>query len=351
MQWTVITPFIDETGNAKWLTPFVPGKQHQFRMLNRQTPSLAQSWHTRRSRETAYQEWLGFLNQTRMALAQKPDGIITVFPQLATTVGLRQRLASRRIPVIAWCFNIGACYPGAKRLLAQTALKDVSRFIVHSNRERENLSQWLELPLSRFEFVPLQRGKITVTEPEEMSNPFLLAMGSAQRDYSTLFKAVEKLGLRTIVVAGSHALAGLTIPDNVEVQSGLTMDECLQLAQKARISVVPLLDSQTAAGQVTIVEAMSMSRLVVATRCIGSEDYIKHGETGLLVEPYSVDDLAQTIERLWNDQELRNNISKQAGDYSSKHFSDEAAGAALGRILDDVAKEAGFDVMSLASTG
>ncbi|HAA30243.1 MAG TPA: glycosyltransferase, partial [Cyanobacteria bacterium UBA8553] len=189
-------------------------------MLNRQTPS-AQSWHTRRLRVTGSEEWLGYFNQTKEALAQKPDGIVTVFPQLATTVGLQQRFASQRIPVIAWCFNIGACYPGLKRLLAQTALKDINRFIVHSQRERENLSEWLKLPLSRFEFVPLQRAKITITETEEMNNPFLLAMGSAQRDYATLFKAVEKLGLRTVVIAGNHALAGLTIPDNVEVRSGL----------------------------------------------------------------------------------------------------------------------------------
>jgi glycosyltransferase involved in cell wall biosynthesis len=341
MQWTVITPFLEQTDNPNWLTSYVPGKQHQFRMLNRQTSS-EKSWHTRRKRETGYEEWLGFINQTKTALADKPDGIITVFPQLAATVGLRQRITRKRIPVIAWCFNLGACYPGVKRLVAQTALKDVDRFIVHSNRERENLSQWLELPLSRFEFVPLQRAEISITEQEEMTNPFLLTMGSAQRDYPTFFKAVEKLGIRTVIVAGSHALAGLTIPKNVEVQSGLTMNQCLQLAQKARISVVPLLDNQTASGQVTIIEAMRMNRPVIATRCIGSEDYIKHGETGLLVEPFSVDDLAHNIEQLWNNQELRHNIGKQAGDYSSKHFSDQAAGAALGRILDDVPKEIGL---------
>lgn len=350
MQWTVITPFHDQTNNSGWLTDFVPDKQHQFRMLHRPIRPSAQSWHTRQARVTGYEEWLGFLSQTGTALAQKPDGIITVFPQLAATVGLRQRFAPKPIPVIAWCFNVGACYSGAKRLLSKTALKNVNRFIVHSKRERENVSQWLELPISRFEFVPLQRAEITITETEEMDNPFLLAMGSAQRDYPTFFKALEKLKLRTVLVAGKHALAGLTIPDNVEVRSGLTMDECLKLAQKARISVVPLLDSQTAAGQVTIVEAMRMSRPVIATRCIGSEDYIENGQTGLLVEPYSVDDLVQAIEKLWNDHQLRENIGKQAGDYSSKHFSDEAAGAALGRILDDVAKEAGCYMKSQVST-
>ena len=351
MHWTVVTPFIEEPSNSGihvpsdsgWLTSFVPGKRHQFRLLNRQNIGARRSWHTRSSRETGYREWIGYLQQAGEALEASQGGVITVFPQLAAVVGIRQRIARPRFPVVAWCFNVGACYPGIKRLLAQTAFKDVDRFIVHSRRERENVSQWLGLPLERFEFVPLQRAEIPVTYKEEITNPFLLAMGSAQRDYPTLFKAVEKLGLRTVVVAGKHALAGLTIPPQVEVRSGLTMDECLRLAQEARVNIVPLLDNETAAGQVTIVEAMRMNRPVIATRCIGSEDYIKDGETGFLVEPYSVDDLAQAINKLWNDQELRDRIGGEAGRYSAEHFSDEAAGEALGRILDKVADEAGLN--------
>ena len=341
MQWNIVAPFFHEPSNSGWLTPFVPGERHNFHLIPRRDVWANLSWHKRASRVTGYGEWLGFWHQSSEALAALPGGIITVFPQLAAMVSLRQRFTPKRCPVVAWCFNVGACYPGLKRELARTALKSIDRFVVHSRRERENYSQWLGLPLERFVFVPLQRAEIPVIHQEETTHPFILAMGSAHRDYPTLLEAVSRLGLRTIIVAGKHALAGLTVPPQVELLSGLTPDQCYRLAQSARVNIVPLVDHKTAAGQVTVVEAMRMSRALVATRCIGTEDYIKDGETGLLVKPGSVDDLTQAINMLWNDQELRSRLGGEAGRYSAEHFSDQVAGAALGRILDAVADEAG----------
>lgn len=324
------------------MTPYVPGKRHQFRLIPRRDPLANLSWHNRSSRVTGYGEWFGYWNQSAEAWEAAQGGIITVFPQLAAIVGLRQRVARKRVPVVAWCFNVGACYPGVKQLLSRSALKDIDRFIVHSRREQVNCSQWLGLPLERFEFVPLQRAEIPVTYKEETTDPFILAMGSAHRDYPTLFEAVNKLGVRTVIVAGQHVLEGLTIPPQVEVRSGLTPQECYRLAQQARVNIVPLFNHETATGQVTIVEAMRMSRPVIATRCIGSEDYIKDGETGFLVEPSSVDDLVQAIDMLWNDHELRNRLGREAGRYAAENLSDEAVGAVLGRILDSVADETGL---------
>ncbi|BDA66123.1 hypothetical protein CAL7716_002890 [Calothrix sp. PCC 7716] len=82
---------------------------------------------------------------------------------------------------------------------------------------------------------------------------------------------------------------------------------------------------------------MQMGRAVIATRCHGAEDYIQHGETGLLVEPNSVDDLTQAIEMLWNDADLRNRLGQAAKRYALDNFSCESSGAALGKILDKVA--------------
>lgn len=338
-----MTPFVHDPCDPVWLVPFVPGKRHEFRFIPRQEEWANLSWHKRFSRMTGYKEWISYWQQSKQAWEVAQGGLVTVFPQLAAMVGIQQRLSRKRVPVVAWCFNVGACYPGLRQRLSQNVLQGITRFVVHSQHERKTCSQWLGLPIERFEFVPLQVGEIPVNFQEETTQPFILAMGSANRDYPTLFKAVEKLGLRTVVVAGQHALKGLTIPRQVEVHSGLTSAECHRLAQEARVNVVPLLDHETASGQVTIVEAMRMSRPVVATRCMGSEDYINDGETGLLVEPYSVDDLAKAINVLWNDRELNNRISKAAGRYSAAHFSDQAAGAALGRILDSIANEVGMN--------
>ena len=145
------------------------------------------------------------------------------------------------------------------------------------------------------------------------------------------------------MVAARHALDGLSPPPNVQCVGGLTPRECRHLAQRARLSVVPVWNDATASGQVTIVEAMRMGRPVVATRSIGSRDYIDDGVSGLLVEPRDPDGLRSAIDRLWDDGPLRERLGREAASFTERHCSDEAAGAALGRLLDEVEDERGME--------
>lgn len=342
MDWSFVARFSQKPDDL-WITPYVPGTRHQFHIIPRDKSWADHNWHLKQRRGiTGYEEWQGIWQQSGEAFdMNQTGGVITAFPQLAAAAGLRQRLARKPIPVVAWCFNMGACYPGIRGWLAQSTLKDINRFVVHSRRERESYSQWLRLPLERFEFVPFQVSTIPIEAQEENLEPFVLAMGSAQRDYGLLFEAVRQLGLRTIVVAGPLAVEGLTIPSNVEVRRGLTMSDCYRLAQQARINVVPLLDKAIATGPSTIVAALRMGRPTIATQTTGSEDYIIDGETGLLTAPGSVDQMVSAIDRLWHDQDLRHRLGTAAAHYAAEHFSDEAAGTALGRILDTVADEVG----------
>jgi glycosyltransferase involved in cell wall biosynthesis len=340
MHWTIAAPFVDRQNvdYATWLEPYVPGDRHQFTLIPREVP--LESWHDRKSKFTRFKEWLVYWRQGMDAIRATEGGVITVFPQAAAVVGMQQQLqVGRHVPVVAWLFNVGTCHEGWRRQFSKLSLQQIDRFVVHTRREREIYSEWLGLPIERFEFVPYQVPDIPVTYEEETKQPFIAALGSAHRDFPTLFQAVEKLNLPTVVASGKTALEGLTIPAQVQTPFGIKKADCLKLAQQARINVVPLVPNEkvTAAGQVTIVEAMRMGRAVIATRCNGVEDYIIDGETGLIIEPHSVTALMEAIEKLWNDEALRNRLGKAAQQYAAAHFSDEAAGQALGRILDSVA--------------
>jgi Glycosyl transferases group 1 len=333
VHWTVAASFTCDPEIDRWLVPFVPGQRHRFTLI-RAPPTP--SWHQRSRPAAGVAEWARAFTQGSTAWRSSEGGVVTVFPQLAFTVGFHQRMAFRRKPVVAWCFNMGALYGGLRGLTARAVLSRVDRFVVHSRAEVSRYARWLQLPLNRFRFVHLQRAPIPIEETEDERHPFVLAMGSARRDYGTFFEAVRNTGFPTIVVAARHALGGLTVPDNVEVRSSLSVHECHRLAQRARVNVVPVLNQETASGQVTLLEAMRMGRAVVATRCIGSEDYIEDGVTGLLVEPRSVESLGRAIERLWSDAGLRARLARDAERFVIKHCSDEAAGESLGRILDEV---------------
>lgn len=330
MKWNIAAPFF-RSENSIWIDDCITDGSLVFEKIPR--PTETQSWHSRKTTMTGLKGWAGHWKHAKLALSTPSDGIITLFPQLPVVSGLQMSIRGDERPLIAWCFNLGACYPGIKQKLSKLALSRVSKFIVHSTAEVESYSAWLGLPPEKFVFVPLQRGQFKIEEEEESEDPFILSVGSAKRDYTTLFKAVEPLGYKTIVIASELAIQNLKVPKNVSVLHNIPHEECRRYVQRARINIVPIDNDQTASGQVTVIEAMKFGRPVIASKCIGTIDYVSSGEDGILVEPKSVEELTAQIERLWSDSNLRRQLGQAAKTTADNRYSDNAAGESLRRIL------------------
>lgn len=335
MHWLLSAPFIENPAVNTWLQPFVPGSRHTFQ------PVSASYQHDRSRRQTNATQWLDYYSHgaaTWSASKQPPrdTGIITVFPQLPLIIGLHKRLSRRTTPLLAWTFNLGSTYGGAKKTLARFALHSVDCFIVHSRREIASYSEWLDLPPDRFRFVPLQRPVESINFAEDKARPFVLSMGSARRDYRLFFEVMANLAYPTVVVAGAQALEGLRIPGNVTVHHNLNITQCHELAQKARINVVPIDNATTASGQVTLIESMMYARPTIATQSIGTEDYVEDGKTALLVPAGDHDSMKLAIQSLWEDEQRRNDLGLAGRKYVEDYLSDAAAGRELALVLDEL---------------
>nr|WP_232307110.1 glycosyltransferase [Sphingomonas sp. Y57] len=336
MLWTVAAPFFTAGNEAdRWLDDLVDAPGHRFLKIAAM-PATGSDWHRRAMRATPVAQWLRHWRQSARALAQG-DGVVTVFPQLALTAAIQRRIGRRDTPIVAWCFNIGRFPSGWKRHIAGFFLRSIDMFVVHSRGEIALLRDRLMIDETRICFVPLQRAAIPTTGDEETVAPFALAMGSANRDYATLYEACRRAGLPLTLVAGRHALPTEPPPPNVTLCSDLDPDACLRLAQRARLSIVPLADVAAASGQITVIEAMRMGRPLIVTDAIGSRDYVVDDVTGLLVPPGDPAALAAAMQRLWDDAALRTRLSDAARRFAEDALSDEAAAAALARILDSVA--------------
>lgn len=333
MHWNIAAPFFRGSGGT-WLDNFIEDPGLTFHKV----PAVVseKSWHQRKSNVTPATGWLSHWRHSARAFQGSADGIITVFPQLAATAGLQSRLRRDDRPIIAWCFNLGRCYPGLKQRLSRAALARIDRFVVHSTAEIDSYSSWLGLDRDRFVFVPLQRGRVTRTADEDMDSPFILSVGSARRDYRTFFDAAARLGYPTTVIAKPSAIAGLTPPANVTVLSGLSPQQCSEYVQRARLCVIPVGNDATASGQVTLIEAMAYGKPVVATACIGTVDYVDNGRDGILVPPKDAERLAFQVKRLWEQETLRATIANNARTTAATRYSDTAAAAALAAIAIEV---------------
>jgi glycosyltransferase involved in cell wall biosynthesis len=333
--WSVVAPFFKADGSNRWIDDLVTDGSWIFRKVP--LTSARDDWHSRSSRATGVTKWLQYWDQSRRAFPA--SGVITLFPQAALMIGVQKSLRRLDVPVVAWCFNLGDYPDGLKRAAARAALKSVDRFVVHSTGEVRRVSEFLGIPARKVEFVPLQRAPIPIEADEDVASPFVVAMGSANRDYRTFFKAAEISGLPCKVVSSPRSVDGLRIPANVSVESGLTASECHRVVQRSRFSVVPLLDPGIASGQVTVIESMRMNRPVVATRSIGTSDYIQDGQSGALVVPHDPEGLATAMLQLWDDAALRQRYARKAAEFAETTLSDGAAARALARIMSQLELE------------
>lgn len=334
MLWTIAAPFFDAARpRQRWLDDYLAGTADRFRKVA--PPADARGgWHNRAARATPLGGWRRHWRHSAAAL-HGTDGLVTLFPQLALTAAIQRDLFHRRVPIVAWCFNIGDFPSGAKARVSRLALRRIERFVVHSTAEVPIVRDWLGLADGAVRFVPLQRAPIAALEEEEREAPFAVAMGSANRDYRTLIEAAARTRLPLTIVAAPRAVEGLAIPPNVTMLAGLTAEQCWRLAQRARFSVVPLADTRAASGQVTVIEAMRMDRPVIATRSAGTADYVEDGRTGLLVPPADPAALGEAMRKLWDDAAERARLAANASAFAEEHLSDEAAAKALARILGE----------------
>ena len=89
---------------------------------------------------------------------------------------------------------------------------------------------------------------------------------------------------------------------------------------------------------IAVLEAMAMSKPVVATMAGGLPEIVQDGETGVLVPPGDHDSLAKTVVQLLADPTKRSALGKAARDRIEAHFTLETMMSHLTTAYDSVLK-------------
>ncbi|MCA9408165.1 MAG: glycosyltransferase family 4 protein [Candidatus Omnitrophica bacterium] len=95
-------------------------------------------------------------------------------------------------------------------------------------------------------------------------------------------------------------------------------EELEQYYTQADIFVVPSLYESFG---LIYVEAMMKGKAVIGTKAGGIPEVIKDGETGILVQPESVEDLYRAVELLIAHEDLRQNLGRLAKVHAEKEFN------------------------------
>ena len=101
---------------------------------------------------------------------------------------------------------------------------------------------------------------------------------------------------------------------------------------------VAVLPSYREAQGLTILEAMALSRPVVASAVGGIQEMVENGRTGLLVPPHDADSLAAAITRLLTDHAYADMLAKNGHDLVHERFCRKLMVAAIEDIYDEGAR-------------
>ena len=208
------------------------------------------------------------------------------------------------------------------------AFRTVNRFVCFSRMERSLYAAHFDLDIDRIDMIHWAARR-PPTDPRAeaiVAGAYICAIGSQGRDYATLIAAMKLLPqIRLIVVTTPESVAGLSLPENVEIRCNIPLHQAMNVLQHSRFSVIPLRGSEVPCGHVTIVSAMHLEKATIVTDSSGVADYVEDGVNGLTVPVGDARAMASAIDRLWNEPAHCSLLGQAAVAFARTSCSEQSA--------------------------
>jgi glycosyltransferase involved in cell wall biosynthesis len=220
--------------------------------------------------------WPTYLWLAEHALRDDAGSPIVAWQPLAGAVaGLLPGRRPRRLLVLNPILEPGGV--GWRQRVLLGGLRRADTVVLYARRALDAAAT-LGLDRARLRYIPL--GTVPRRDRPGVPGGYFLAAGRDHRDWETLAEAVAPLRV-DIRVAGPRVLGN---PGRLRLVTPGSHRAFLDLLEGAAALIVPLKGSDRQAGQLAVLDALSLGRAVIATRGLGTEDYVT-GETGVLVPP------------------------------------------------------------------
>ena len=206
--------------------------------------------------------------------------------------------------------------------------------LTNSSAEVVFISRRFGIPETKLRFVPMYT---TIEHPEisPFNDGYVLSIGRTARDLDTLMLAAPHFQAPLVLVVGKNDPLPEKLPPLVQVFRDISLAESHEKLRRAAVVVIPLLPAGRSTGQVVLFEAMALGKPVVVTRVTGTQDYIRDGENGLLVEPGDAIGMAKAINRLLHDPGFSSQLAQSAlKDCQTTLHAEEHARRKLDAIAD-----------------
>lgn len=260
--------------------------------------------------------------------ARHAEIIVTHGEKIAIWTGMFLRLLRQHPKFVAWGFHTSNYkeYGWLRKTLARIGLKNVDRFIVFSEIEKDLYSTGLGLPVNRFEMIQWSVAKQEMDHemPALHAGDYIAAIGGEGRDYMTLFEAMVQLpDIQLVVVGTAASLQGLEATKNITVFTDIPYEQAINIASHAMFMVLPLKSSDTPCGHGTLITQFNLAKATIISESEAMAGYIIPDKNALIFPVGDSSILKQQIKKLNSDATLRNKIAQAGEQFADEYCSEE----------------------------
>ena len=218
--------------------------------------------------------------------------------------------------------------------------RGMSRVLLHSRRQMHHAETDLRIPMRKLHLVPYFVDTTFWQPGTGADDRLIVSAGAEHRDFTTLARASDGLDVPVAIALGSvHSPGALRHqPAGWPSQFQVSFNDYAQLRdlyRRARLVVVPIIETDFQAGITTVLEAMAMGKAIITTATAGRTEVIVDGETGILVPPGDTLALRAAIQRLLSDPQERKRLGENARAAAESSYGlDRYAGRLYQHLVD-----------------
>jgi len=143
----------------------------------------------------------------------------------------------------------------------------------------------------------------------------IIALGrDPQRDWGTLFKAVDGLGIEVKLICSKDAIKNLNVPKEIKWMPEVPFWKLKEVLGSAKAIVLPVKENPYTAATITALEAMAAGRAVVVskTKAIEQGYEFESDRNIVAVKPSDAGGLREAIKRISSDFEFCKSLGTNA---------------------------------------
>ena len=319
-----VAPRHPDGSDWPWLSRIGPLRRHRFR------PVYIENSLKRWPKLTKPYVQLQYLNAMRAIASSELAFLFST----DITMGMTSRCADlvpqpRRIYV---GFTQDDRWSAQKIARLSFALNRCDAVTTFSEAERALYIDRYDLDPGRIHFIPIHtdetQGYRQYSEARPIDSPYVLSLGSPNRRFMPIARACRELNIPLVIITrpwhkndSLDELAGLgaaIITDADKMKS-------LTYLKHAKFCAMCFETNELPGAFTTLVHAMFLRTPMVVTNCLGMNDYVVHGETGLIAAHGDDRQLRDSIEHLWREDRLTDRFADAAHQRALRMHSLEAA--------------------------